>query len=241
MASSTRSLRRSASRYAERTRRPLNCLIFVLPLLAAYEAGALFFHPNLLAIQHLGELLKLFGATGRFLPPVLVIVVMLTAHLLSRRRWHVDGGTLLGMLGESVALMIPLVLLSMLSSKVFSAPLGAGGASPAAVFAARVLTGLGAGIYEEFLFRLAGISVVLFLLVDVFGLPKGHMIALAVVVTSVVFSLYHFVGGGSFRWPEFCFRAVAGAYLVGLYIARGFGIAVGAHACYNITTLVLNA
>ena len=93
---------------------------------------------------------------------------------------------------------------------------------------------MGAGIYEEFGFRLAGMSLVLFVCVDLLGLPKSHTAVVGVVLTSVAFSLYHFLGSESFLWPVFFFRATAGVYLASLYIARGFGIAVGAHALYNI-------
>ena len=240
MAASHSNARRAAVGYMERTHRPLNCLMFLLPMLAAYEAGALFFDQKLLAIKHLGELLALFGASGRLLPPVLVIVVMLAWHVISRERWHVDGETLLGMLVESALAMVPLVLLAMLFNRVFATPMTADGADRAAG-AARLLTGVGAGIYEEFLFRLAGISLVLFVFVDVMALPKKHIVIVGVVLTSVAFSLYHFVGADTFTWPTFVFRAVAGAYLAGLYIARGFGVAVGAHAAYNVITTLINS
>lgn len=233
MAKATANLRKAATGYLEKTHHPLNCLMFILPLLTAYEVGALFFRNRLLATDHLAQLLKLFGATARFLPALVIVAVLLTWQILSRQKWHADAASLLGMAAESILWMVPLVALHALTSRLFSLPaLAAGGGSSEA--AAEILTGIGAGVYEEFLFRLAAISLVLLLCVDVLRAPKKPMVAAAIVVTSVLFSLYHFLGAGSFNGYQFAFRAFAGAYLAALYILRGFGITVGAHACYNV-------
>jgi membrane protease YdiL (CAAX protease family) len=93
---------------------------------------------------------------------------------------------------------------------------------------------MGAGIYEEFLFRLVGIGLIMLICVDLLKGPRGAVAAVAVVATSLIFSLYHFLGPEAFSWRLLVFRAGAGAYLAALYITRGFGVAVGAHACYNV-------
>ncbi len=225
--------------YLEKTHRPLNCLIFILPLLTAYEAGAMFYPGRLLAPQHLAALLRLFGATAHFLPALLVIVVLLVWHGLTRQKWHVDGPALAGMAAESVLGMVPLVGLGMLLSRLFQpgALSAAAGAQPAV--AAEVLSGIGAGIYEEFLFRLAAIALILFVCADVLRAPRPAMSVVAVVASSLLFSVYHFLGPEAFNWQHFLFRAMAGLYLAMLYIARGFGVAVGAHAAYNVIVLAL--
>jgi membrane protease YdiL (CAAX protease family) len=230
---------RSSSGYLERTHRPLNCLIFILPLLAAYEAGAMFYRDRLLAPQHLAALLELFGATARFLPALLVVGVLLIWHGLSRQRWRVDGDALLGMTAESVLGMVPLIGLGVLMQRLFGPVALAAGPAPEPALAAEVLSGIGAGIYEEFLFRLAAIGVILFVCVDVLRAPKRAMSLVAVFAASVIFSVYHFAGPGSFNWHRFVFRLIAGLYLALLYVGRGFGIAVGAHACYNVVVLAM--
>jgi len=229
----------SASGYLERTHRPLHCLIFILPLLTAYEVGALFFRDRLLAPRHLAALLELFGATAHFLPALLVVAVLLIWHGLSRQRWQVDGKALLGMLAESILGMIPLIGLGLLMQRLFGpVALSAGGPADTSL-AAEILSGIGAGIYEEFLFRLAAIGLILFVSVDVLRAPKRAMSVVAVVAASVVFSLYHFAGPDPFNWHRFVFRLMAGLYLALLYVGRGFGIAVGAHACYNVVVLAM--
>lgn len=233
MAKAAANFRKAATGYLEKTHHPLNCLVFILPLLTAYEVGALFFRNRLLATDHLAQLLKLFGATARFLPAVVIVVVLLAWQILSRKQWHADADALLGMAAESILWMIPLVALHALTWRLFSVPaLAAGGGSGQA--AVEILTGIGAGVYEEFLFRLGAISLFLLLCVDVLRAPKKPTVAAAVLLTSVLFSLYHFLGAGTFNGYQFAFRAFAGAYLATLYILRGFGITVGAHACYNV-------
>jgi len=237
-ASSRGGARRSGTGYLERTRRPLNCLIFVLPLLTAYEVGTLFYRDRLLAPRHLAALLKLFGATAGFLPAVMVVAVLLIWHAFSRQKWRADVDALLGMLGESVAGAVPLVGLGLLTDRLLG-PMGlAAGNEQNARLAAEILSGIGAGIYEEFLFRLAAIGLVLFVAVEVMDAPKRLVMVAAVIAGSVLFSLYHFLGPDGFSWFQFVFRSAAGAYLSLLYLGRGFGIAVGAHACYNVLVVL---
>ena len=232
MAPAQSNLHRSAAGYLQRTRRPLTCLLFVLPLLVAYEVGAIFFGHRLLANEHLRELLGLFGATGWFLPPFLVVVVLFVWHVVSKQRWQADVRTLLGMALESVLWALPLVMLAEVMSRLKGAGgllAGVGQRGPAV----GVLSGIGAAVYEEFLFRLAGIALFLLLTVDAARLPRRAMLVLAVIITSVLFSLYHFIGAEGFSTFRLVLRSLAGAYLAVVYIYRGFGIAVGAHACYD--------
>ncbi len=64
----------------------------------------------------------------------------------------------------------------------------------------------------------------------------------AVVVTSLMFALAHYVGryGEAVAcsqpafWFGFLFRLLAGLFFSILFVYRGFGIAAGAHAGYDI-------
>ncbi len=46
-------------------------------------------------------------------------------------------------------------------------------------------------------------------------------------------------GRGSIQWAELVFFFAAGLYFGALYIARGFGIVAGVHACYDLAVLVV--
>ncbi|MFP3937460.1 MAG: type II CAAX prenyl endopeptidase Rce1 family protein [Phycisphaerae bacterium] len=221
----------SDERYSRLTLRPLESLVFISPLLLLFHIGSLTYGTGLLALRDLDRLLGFFGATAPYLPALLVVVVLLAQHQAHRYRWRIHGKVLLGMLAESVAWMVPLVAMSLLVGR---GSLAAGGNEEGIL--RYLLIAAGAGIYEEFLFRLMMISLVMMIFVDVFELNRDVVAVAAVLLASVVFSAYHLTGESfeSFPWGLFAFRAVAGVYLSGLYVFRGFGIAVGAHVIYNL-------
>jgi membrane protease YdiL (CAAX protease family) len=98
-----------------------------------------------------------------------------------------------------------------------------------------MLSYAGAGIYEEVLFRLLLLSALRWLGRQA-ELPAWGALALAGLVSALLFSLAHHVGlqGEVFDAQVFLFRTLAGLYFAALYLCRGFGIAVGAHAGYDV-------
>ncbi len=101
--------------------------------------------------------------------------------------------------------------------------------------AARLIGFCGAGIYEEMLFRLILVPVVLGI-ATLLALRGSVRVAAAIVVTSALFSAAHYTGvhGDAFDWFSFSFRFLAGAFFALLFVWRGFGIAAGTHALYDI-------
>jgi membrane protease YdiL (CAAX protease family) len=114
---------------------------------------------------------------------------------------------------------------------------------------ASIVTGVGAGIYEELVFRLILICVLMFLFQDLFGLDHTSAIIVSVLLSAALFSAHHhivfvdgrFTTGDSFGWGKFIFRTTAGVYFAVLYAIRGFGITAGTHALYDIIGTVVNA
>jgi hypothetical protein len=112
-----------------------------------------------------------------------------------------------------------------------------------------IVTGVGAGIYEELVFRLILICALMVLFQDVIGLSHQNAIALAVLISAALFSAHHHIvwidgrlaRSAPFHWTEFGFRTVAGVYFAILFAIRGFGITAGTHAFYDIIATVLNA
>ena len=66
--------------------------------------------------------------------------------------------------------------------------------------------------------------------------PGRTAVALAALTAAVLFAVAHHVGahGEPVDGFNFLFRVLAGLYFTALYQYRGFGIAVGAHACYDV-------
>jgi len=114
---------------------------------------------------------------------------------------------------------------------------------------ASLVTGIGAGIYEELVFRLILICLLVVFFQDLLRTPYTNAIILSVFISAALFSAHHhvlFVGsrfseGIPFSWTEFGFRTVAGVYFAALFAVRGFGITAGTHVFYDIIATVLNA
>ena len=114
---------------------------------------------------------------------------------------------------------------------------------------ASIVTGIGAGIYEELVFRLILICLLMLLFQDVLKLSQKNSIILSVLVSAGLFSAHHhivFLNGqlaisAAFNWTEFGFRTIAGVYFAVLFAIRGFGITAGTHAFYDIIATIINA
>lgn len=114
---------------------------------------------------------------------------------------------------------------------------------------ADIVTGIGAGIYEELIFRLILICLLMMLFQNVLRLDRRNSIVLSVLISAALFSAYHhidFLSGRlnpaePFNLTKFIFRVVAGVYFAVLFAIRGFGIAAGTHAFYDILAVLINA
>jgi hypothetical protein len=112
-----------------------------------------------------------------------------------------------------------------------------------------IVTGVGAGIYEELVFRLVLICLLMVLFQDVIGLGHQNALILSVLVSAALFSAHHHIvwidgrlaRSAPFNWTEFGFRTVAGVYFAILFAIRGFGITAGTHAFYDILATLVNA
>jgi membrane protease YdiL (CAAX protease family) len=94
---------------------------------------------------------------------------------------------------------------------------------------------LGAGLYEELLFRVILVGGLAWLLTRVVK-RRNTAYAVAAVVGALLFSTVHYIGafGDPFTLPSFTFRFLFGLALNALYLARGFGIAAWTHALYDV-------
>ncbi len=229
--------------YRHQTHRPLHCLVYILPLLVFFHVGTAFYGSDLLAPRHIGKILSYFGATVAYLPAALIVVVLLLQHVVQRDRFAVRPAVLAGMLAESVLWTLPLIATAYIAGRPWAQQATAPAAAPAASrpILQQAVLAVGAGVYEEFVFRLVLISLMLLLLVDVFELRRDLVTVIVVVLTAGCFGLYHFsaadLTAAGFPWHDLVFFALAGVYLGGLYVFRGFGIAVGAHAIYNLYSM----
>jgi membrane protease YdiL (CAAX protease family) len=223
-----------AERYWAESRRPLASLVFLAPLLVTYEAGVLLLGVQNGADAFLRRLLDLLGFGQHFLLPILMVCILLAWHHLAHQPWRLSGGIISGMgiecLGLGICLRVILFLQEMLFH-IFESPvtLGIGDRLKEAVGL------LGAGIYEELLFRLILLSLTAWALRRMGVAPRPGMIV-AAIFTSLLFAAAHNVGlyGEPLQAFPFLFRVLAGLFFAAVFLYRGFGIAAGSHAAYDI-------
>ena len=236
----------SSGSYWRLARTPRYSLLFALPLLALYELLAFVLSGDAIAGVRNGAdvLLKsLFVALGgRWGLVIFGVVLVGTGAVLVWRdrkaggamRWRVFAG----MLGESVvyALGFGMVtgtltgLVLRLVPALSVTPIG-GLALPT-----QLMISLGAGIYEELLFRVLLVSGLAALARGAFGWQRGAAGVFAVLVGAFLFSAFHYVGpyGDPFTAASFIFRLIAGVLFSAMYLLRGFGITAWSHALYDV-------
>lgn len=237
--------------------RPLYILVFLLPLVVLYELGSTFYLsggrtgiPQTIKAHRLFEdLFHVMGAAGLYLPAIALVTVLLIWHILVGDKWRVKPLVVATMGVESLAWTLPLLVLGSLHMRTFpdaglhTAAAAGGGASAWMDLPcqARATIAVGAGIYEEMLFRLVVVAIIHFILSDIVRLKSAAASAAGVVVAAVGFAMYHQVRleGGGINWPWMLFLTAAGLYFGMLYMMRGFGIAVGTHALYDVLVLVM--
>jgi hypothetical protein len=238
--------------YWLRSRAPRHSLTFALPLLLAYEGLAFLLSGDAIAGVRNGAdvLLKsaftaLGGRHGLTIFGVVLFGLGLVFVLRDRRRnGAIEPRLFPAMLAESV---LYAVLLGGVASTLTSLLLGrlgivlAQGGFDQFGFATQIMISLGAGIYEELVFRVLLVSGLALGAKHLLGWGLRPSIAFAIVVGALIFSGFHYIGPYGDPWAieSFTFRAIAGLIFSGLYVARGFGIAAWTHALYDVMLAVL--
>jgi hypothetical protein len=248
--------------------RPLHGLAFLLPLIVLYELGSIFYLTDhaagvatrIKAEKMLGTFFESFGISVLLLPGLMIITMLFIWHLVAKDRWKMRP-QVLGLMGlESALWVLPLVVLAGIVTN-FAIRLATGHGPPAASqdvqqwmhlaavpgdinamsWQARLSISLGAGLYEELVFRLILISILHAVLRDLLELKQWIAVGVSVAVSALAFAFYHdgTMSGGVINWPSLAFYTAAGAYFAMIFIWRGFGIVVGTHAFYDIAVLII--
>jgi Type II CAAX prenyl endopeptidase Rce1-like len=241
----------SVSDYLRNTRSPRYSLTFALPLLMLYEVLAFSVSRHEFAGVRNGAdvLLKsLFIALGGRNGLIAFGAILVgTGGWLVWRDWRdrrVDGKLFAAMAFESVLYALIFGLVTRTLTALLLPGLAIYGRLPALTLHSDVqwslltqlMISLGAGIYEELLFRVLLVSGLAWLMGRLFHLRSTAAGVSAVVVGALIFSAFHYIGpyGDDLALTSFAFRAVAGVLFSGLYLLRGFGITAWTHALYDV-------
>ena len=223
----------------------LTSLILVFPLFLIYQVGVLFTLPMLNGVDFVTTLL--FASVGLTLKGYLlflaaVVAVFALAVALLKRKQHFNGKVFLPVILESslyALTMGSLIVLLMTKVLGFSPHLAVG--LPEQGLLTRVVMSLGAGVYEESVFRLGLLGGSIAAFEKLLGMSRWAAVLVAFVFSSAVFSFVHYLPptGDAFSFGSFTFRLLAGVVFGVLYKVRGFAVAVYTHAFYDIFVLVI--
>jgi hypothetical protein len=238
-----------ASNYWSATKAPRYSLLFAFPLLLLYELLAFVIsHDAITGVRNGADVLlkSLFIALGGRNGLILFGVVLVgTALVVIWRDWKRSGGKLVpGYFGfmavESVvyALIFGFVAASLTSLLLHGRLwflLAQDQPMERLSTSTQLMISLGAGLYEELLFRVIIVGALVKLGKALGWKPFAAGVA-ATLVGAFIFSAFHYIGpyGDKLEVTSFAFRAIAGILFSGLYLLRGFGITAWTHALYDV-------
>jgi hypothetical protein len=236
--------------YFSATRTPRYSLLFALPLLLLYEALAFALsHSAITGIRNGADVLlksafvALGGRNGLIVFGALLLGLGGVLVWRDRRR----GGALkprwflwMGLESLAYAAVFGLVTGTLTGLLLRGAASLAVGPFERLGLATQLMVSLGAGIYEELLFRVLLVGGLAWAFRRALGLAAPAAGVAATLLGALVFSAFHYIGpyGDAFRLSSFVFRTIAGVLFSGLYLLRGFGITAWTHALYDVLLAV---
>jgi hypothetical protein len=227
----------------------LTSLVLVFPLFLVYQIGVLFTLPVLNGADFLTvflfQRLHLSG-TAYIGYTAAVAVAFAVALAILRKRQRFDPKLIVPVLIESAIYALTMgSLIVFVMNKALGIPPhlagGAGGFVASQGFGTRFVMSLGAGVYEEAVFRLGIMTAVAVLLEKVLGLGRWVAVTVALLVSAGLFSAMHHIPpyGDPFTISVFTFRVLAGVFFGLVFWFRGFAVAVYTHALYDIYVLLV--
>jgi len=209
--------------------------ILIAPLLILYEV-ALVWAPW--ARGGAGRILRdvfvgLFHTRAGMVVNMLVAGLLVAAVVILARRRRLRPHLIVPMLLESAGWAVALVGLAVLICFRFpAAPLNLAGNGPGRWHS--VVSSIGAGVYEEILFRLVITSALYLGGLLIFRREVPWARAFAIVAGGVIFAVCHVVVGASTTVNVFVFHLASGLFFSALYVCRGLGVAVYTHVFYDL-------
>ncbi len=239
--------------YWQVSRAPRYSLLFAIPLLVFYQVLALLLAHGERSIRNGADVIlqALFtAAAGAWGPPLFMVCLIGGGLWLVTRDMRAHGsrlrsGVFAAMLGESIALAL---IFGFVVGSVTSGVLGMlqtlalpGGAGHEMDWWTRLMLSLGAGIYEELLFRVLLVGALAAAARGLLGWRPLTAGIAATLAGAAIFSAFHYIGPYGDRWQlySFAFRMVAGLFFSALYLVRGFGITAWTHALYDVLLLLM--
>ena len=217
-------------------------VVSALPLLVVYEILVIMTQSRYWGIRNAADMwirtfLMAFDLRAQHLTFVMIGIAFALIPVAKTRSYGVKLKANFFLLMLAEAFTYSLVLGGVLQSILRLSGLAAGGPGNGAL--QNFALSLGAGLFEEIIFRVLLLNLLFFLLNYIFK-NKVTTAVISVLAASFLFSLSHYIGSMADSWElySFMFRWIAGMIFTVLYFIRGFAITAYTHARYDIWVLV---
>jgi len=242
--------------YWQATKAPRYSLLFALPLLIFYQILAVVVPPgpggvdvrNGADIMLQAVFVWLAGAWGPrvFMLCLIGVGAWLIAKDIRAHPGKLSVGVLGGMLVEALFLSLVFgIVVSGLTVALLGAPpppMALGGILALQRLGrwTMLMLSIGAGLYEELLFRVLLVGLIAWAAHKLLGWRPLVAGTVATVIGALIFSAFHYIGpfGDRLDVYSFVFRTIAGLFFSALYLTRGFGITAWTHALYDVLLLL---
>ena len=209
-------------------------LVVTLPLFIIYEIGIFYmFQANVAYVKNgadllIEEFIKMIGLNGYYTASSIFIIVLYIVLISQRKNFKtfkISMKYITIMIFESLvyAAVLMMVLQNIYLIQGLTTSL-----------LNNFILSIGAGLYEELIFRFFLLFILAKSFSFVFKTKEFTSLILSIIVSSVLFSTFHYIGPESFTPLSFSLRFIAGIYLSIIYINRGFGIVALTHAFYDL-------
>src|SRR2546426_8700434 len=241
--------------YWQASRAPRYSLLFALPLLIIYQVLAALAPagPGGMGVRNGADVMLesvfvwLAGAWGPrlFMLCLIGVGAWLIARDLRANR-NLSPAVLGGMLVESVCLSLIFgVVVGGLTAALLGTPpppMTIGLGTEQLGRWTLLMLSIGAGIYEELLFRVVLVGLIAWGGTKLLGWRPLVAGVVATILGALIFSAFHYIGpyGDRLDVYSFVFRTIAGLFFSALYLLRGFGITAWTHALYDVSLLILS-
>lgn len=226
---------------------PCVAILFLLPLIAAYELAASsvpadFRNP---ADVWMRDGLFAIGLRHPLSLPAMLLAGLAIWQWLGRHPLRCRATTCLGIVAESLAVAAVLIIVGQ------AVCLSTSSGAAHSVWGATA-SFVGTGVYEEVLFRLLLLPAT-FGLLRLCRVPVKTSWGLAIAANAILFATAHYLTPGTdaftlsglndavsgvandpSQWFGWLFRCAAGVAFCVLFIHRGLAVAVGSHVCYDL-------
>ena len=228
--------------YFFKSRSSFYSFLFTIPLFFVHEISILFLSKDDIIVVRNGadflmrnilESFDIYGLYGLGFVFFFGFIFTFIFFLKNEKTREINSNFLFFMFIESVLWSFTLYLMLSKFMLVLMNPTGK-------MILQQVTLAIGAGIYEEFLFRVLLIAGLANILGFIFLWKQLARKIVALIISGGIFSAFHFMGeyGDFFSMELFLLRFFAGIILGSLYLFRGFGITAYTHSIYDLIVLI---